>query len=60
MKYEEYLYIINSPLQVATTRIPQRDCDVLQHFSFSESHHVVVNCKGIYYVVVPYLNDRYV
>ena len=33
----------------STDRIPNRDCDALQHWSSSESRHVAVYCKGSFY-----------
>ena len=49
---EQYRYC------VSTTRIPQRDVDVLKTYTFEDSHHVVVLCKGIYYVINPFVEGR--
>ncbi len=43
---------------MSTTRIPQRDVDVLKTFPFEESHHIVVVSKGIYYVVDPFVQHN--
>eukprot|EP01097_Dermamoeba_algensis_P004217 TRINITY_DN2788_c0_g1_i1.p1 TRINITY_DN2788_c0_g1~~TRINITY_DN2788_c0_g1_i1.p1 ORF type:complete len:589 (-),score=136.73 TRINITY_DN2788_c0_g1_i1:505-2271(-) len=33
----------------STTRIPGKECDELKHFDYSESKHIIVVCKNIYY-----------